>query len=112
MTGHTSNSAAVNDEMPALSSFRCSFNSAVSVTLVFCISSFDASEKGVGLGTYAFDGYVELLGDDGSQAACQLGHDGGLSVVDMFPQEKAEDGSTIFKGPNEAVTKPMWVGET
>lgn len=41
-----------------------------------------------------------------------VGHDGGLSVVDMFPQEKAEDGSTIFKGPNEAVTKPMWVGET
>ena len=76
MTGHTSNSAAVNDEMPALSSFRCSFNSAVSVTLVFCISSFDASEKGVGLGTYAFDGYVELLGDDGSQAACEFGHDG------------------------------------
>ena len=81
MKGHTSNSAAVSDGMPALSSFRCSFNSAVSVTLVFCISSFDASEKGVGLGTYAFDGYVELLGDDGSQAACQLGHDGGLFVV-------------------------------
>ena len=78
MKGHTSNSAVVNDEMPALSSFRCSFNSAVSVTLVFCISSFDASEKGVGLGTYAFDGYVELLGDDGSQAACEFGHDGDL----------------------------------
>jgi hypothetical protein len=34
---HTSKSAAVSDGMPALSSFRCSFNLAVSVTLT-CIS--------------------------------------------------------------------------
>ena len=81
MKGHTSNSAAVSDGMPALSSFRCFFSSAVSVTLVFVSVPSMHQKRGAEYSTYAFDGYVELLGDDGSQAACQLGHDGGLFVV-------------------------------
>lgn len=48
MKGHTSNSAAVSDGMPALSSFRCSFSSAVSVTLVFVSVPSMHQKRGLG----------------------------------------------------------------
>jgi hypothetical protein len=35
-------------------------------------------ERELGETTYAFDGHVELLGDDGLQAACKIGHCGSL----------------------------------
>ncbi|KAF9481871.1 hypothetical protein BDN70DRAFT_875843 [Pholiota conissans] len=41
-----------------------------------------------------------------------IGHDEGLSVLDMFPQEWAETGELITKGPDEAQSRPIWLGET
>jgi hypothetical protein len=41
-----------------------------------------------------------------------IGHDDGLSVLDMFPQEWAENGEVITKGPDEAQSRPIWLGET
>jgi hypothetical protein len=40
-----------------------------------------------------------------------LGHDEGLSVIDMFPQEWTDTGSITNKGPNEANSYPIWQGE-
>jgi hypothetical protein len=83
---HTSKSAAVSDGMPALSSFRCSFNLAVSVTFI-CISCLTKLGGEPGEKTYTFDRHVELLGNDGLQAACKIGHDGGS----FFFEKECED---------------------
>jgi len=40
-----------------------------------------------------------------------IGHENGLSVLNMFPQEQSEDGQTVLKGPDEAQAKPIWDGE-
>jgi len=40
-----------------------------------------------------------------------IGHDEGLSVLDMFPQEWTETGNTTTKGPDEANARLMWEGE-
>ena len=40
-----------------------------------------------------------------------IGHDEGLSVLDMFPQEWSESGILINKGPSEAIARQIWVGE-
>ncbi|KAK7696205.1 hypothetical protein QCA50_000858 [Cerrena zonata] len=39
-----------------------------------------------------------------------IGHDDGLSVMDMFPREWGEHG-LVEKGPNDAEARPIWVGE-
>ncbi|KDQ64147.1 hypothetical protein JAAARDRAFT_144624 [Jaapia argillacea MUCL 33604] len=39
-----------------------------------------------------------------------IGHDDGLSVLDMYPQEWAEYG-LVTKGPSEAAARSIWVGE-
>lgn len=41
-----------------------------------------------------------------------VGHDEGLSVLDMFPQEWSEHGEIITTGPHEATCRPIWLGET
>ncbi|RDB20203.1 hypothetical protein Hypma_012918 [Hypsizygus marmoreus] len=41
-----------------------------------------------------------------------IGHDEGLSVLDMFPQEWTEDGRIVVKGPDEAHAYMMWQGES
>ena len=40
-----------------------------------------------------------------------IGHDDGLSVLDMFPQESAYRGELVIKGPSEAQCRPIWKGE-
>ena len=40
-----------------------------------------------------------------------VGHDDGLSVLDMFPQGSTYSGEVVFKGPNEAQCRPIWKGE-
>jgi len=40
-----------------------------------------------------------------------IGHDEGLSVLDMFPQEWNEDGGITVKKPNEAQAYLIWHGE-
>lgn len=40
-----------------------------------------------------------------------IGHDEGLSVLDMFPQEWTDTGTLQSKGPDEAVARLMWQGE-
>ena len=39
-----------------------------------------------------------------------FGHDEGLSVLNMFPQEWGEDG-LVSKGPEDAQALPIWEGE-
>ncbi|OBZ70500.1 hypothetical protein A0H81_09681 [Grifola frondosa] len=39
-----------------------------------------------------------------------IGHDDGLSVLDMFPREWTDDG-LVEKGPSDAVAKLIWEGE-
>ncbi|KAH9482300.1 hypothetical protein JR316_0004398 [Psilocybe cubensis] len=41
-----------------------------------------------------------------------IGHDDGLSVLDMFPQEWTESGDMTTKGPDEAQCRPVWRGES
>ncbi|KAF8914340.1 hypothetical protein CPB84DRAFT_1721306 [Gymnopilus junonius] len=41
-----------------------------------------------------------------------VGHDDGLSVLDMFPQEWTDVGSLVTKGPDEAQCRPIWRGES
>ncbi|KIM46555.1 hypothetical protein M413DRAFT_441642 [Hebeloma cylindrosporum] len=41
-----------------------------------------------------------------------VGHDNGLSVLDMFPQEWTEGGEIVTKGPDEAQCREIWRGET
>ncbi|TFK28919.1 hypothetical protein FA15DRAFT_691415 [Coprinopsis marcescibilis] len=41
-----------------------------------------------------------------------IGHDEGLSVLDMFPQEVTPNGEINVKPPNEAVSHLIWRGET
>ena len=41
-----------------------------------------------------------------------IGHDEGLSVLDMFPQEWTENGGIAVKQPSEAQAYPIWRGET
>ncbi|KAF6761980.1 hypothetical protein DFP72DRAFT_877649 [Ephemerocybe angulata] len=41
-----------------------------------------------------------------------IGHDEGLSVLDMFPQEWTENGEIAVKPPNEAQAHFVWRGET
>ncbi|KAF9534614.1 hypothetical protein CPB83DRAFT_878973 [Crepidotus variabilis] len=40
-----------------------------------------------------------------------VGHDDGLSVFDMFPQEWTDDGEVITKGPGDGRCYPIWRGE-
>ncbi|KAI0938160.1 hypothetical protein AcV7_003433 [Taiwanofungus camphoratus] len=39
-----------------------------------------------------------------------IGHDDGLSVLDMFPKEWSDDG-LVEKGPADAEVRPIWEGE-
>ncbi|KAJ7649614.1 hypothetical protein FB45DRAFT_778603, partial [Roridomyces roridus] len=41
-----------------------------------------------------------------------IGHDEGLSVLDMFPQEWNDAGGLVLKGLNDAKVRPIWEGET
>ena len=41
-----------------------------------------------------------------------IGHDNGLSVLDMFPQERTESGEIVTKRPDEAQCREIWRGET
>ncbi|KAF8638526.1 hypothetical protein AX17_002069 [Amanita inopinata Kibby_2008] len=41
-----------------------------------------------------------------------IGHDEGLSVLDMFPRERTESGDVIQKGPHEATSRQIWTGES
>ncbi|KAK7033592.1 hypothetical protein VNI00_012829 [Paramarasmius palmivorus] len=41
-----------------------------------------------------------------------IGHDDGLSVLDMFPREWTEAGHISMKGPEEAQALPIWQGES
>ncbi|KAG5648735.1 hypothetical protein DXG03_000082 [Asterophora parasitica] len=40
-----------------------------------------------------------------------IGHDEGLSVLDMFPQEWSDSGGITIKGPDEARARLIWQGE-
>jgi hypothetical protein len=40
-----------------------------------------------------------------------IGHDEGLSVLDMFPQERNNEGVVKQKAPNEAKVFPIWRGD-
>lgn len=40
-----------------------------------------------------------------------IGHDEGLSVLNMFPQEWTENGVLSIKGPDEAQSRLIWQGE-
>ncbi|EGN92045.1 hypothetical protein SERLA73DRAFT_173171 [Serpula lacrymans var. lacrymans S7.3] len=40
-----------------------------------------------------------------------IGHDSGLSVLNMFPSEWVDTGGLVQKGPNEAQARPIWEGE-
>ncbi|RXW25804.1 hypothetical protein EST38_g31 [Candolleomyces aberdarensis] len=40
-----------------------------------------------------------------------IGHDEGLSVLDMFPQDWTDSGDISVKQPNEALSYPIWKGE-
>jgi hypothetical protein len=40
-----------------------------------------------------------------------IGHDDGLSVLNMLPQEWAETGGLVQKGPDEAKARLIWEGE-
>ncbi|KAJ7265399.1 hypothetical protein B0H12DRAFT_1179995 [Mycena haematopus] len=40
-----------------------------------------------------------------------LGHDEGLSVMDMYPQDWNDSGGIDLKGPEEAVVRTIWEGE-
>nr|GAT46467.1 predicted protein [Mycena chlorophos] len=41
-----------------------------------------------------------------------IGHDEGLSVLDMFPQDWTDDGGIDMKGPDEARVYSIWQGES
>lgn len=41
-----------------------------------------------------------------------IGHDEGLSVLDIFPQEWTENGEIAVKGPDEAQARAIWRGES
>ncbi|KAL0580505.1 hypothetical protein V5O48_001492 [Marasmius crinis-equi] len=41
-----------------------------------------------------------------------IGHDEGLSVLDMFPREWTGSGGVSLKGPEEAQAFPIWQGES
>ncbi|KAF8076773.1 hypothetical protein FPV67DRAFT_1605191 [Lyophyllum atratum] len=41
-----------------------------------------------------------------------IGHDEGLSVLDLFPQEWLDNGGIAFKGPDEAQARLIWQGES
>lgn len=40
-----------------------------------------------------------------------IGHDEGLSVLDMFPEDWTDSGGVAMKGPDEAHAKLIWKGE-
>ena len=40
-----------------------------------------------------------------------IGHDEGLSVLDMFPQEWTDGGNLVTKGQDEAHARVIWEGE-
>lgn len=46
-----------------------------------------------------------------SERLLLLGHDEGLSVLDLFPQEWSEAGGIDVKSPDEAHTMLIWEGE-
>lgn len=46
-----------------------------------------------------------------SDSLLLIGHDEGLSVLDMFPQEWNETGGIAIKGPDEAQARSIWKGE-
>ncbi|KAJ8087038.1 hypothetical protein AAF712_002609 [Marasmius tenuissimus] len=41
-----------------------------------------------------------------------IGHDEGLSVLDMFPRQWTGNGGISLKGPEEAEAFPIWVGDS
>jgi len=51
---------------------------------------------------------LPLLGD----TMLLIGHDNGLSVLDMFPQEWTDSGEMVTKRPDEAQCREIWRGET
>lgn len=46
-----------------------------------------------------------------SERLLLIGHDEGLSVLDLFPQEWSEAGGIDIKNPDEAQTRHIWEGE-
>lgn len=46
-----------------------------------------------------------------SERLLLIGHDEGLSVLNMFPQEWSETGGIDIKSPDEAQVRPIWEGE-
>jgi hypothetical protein len=48
------------------------------------------------------------------QADCLLpiGHDKGLSGLDMYPQDWNDSGGIDLKGPEDAAMRPIWEGES
>ena len=40
-----------------------------------------------------------------------IGHDDGLSVLNMFPHDVTEEGEAVLKGPDEAQARHIWEGE-
>ncbi|KAG7097401.1 hypothetical protein E1B28_004751 [Marasmius oreades] len=51
---------------------------------------------------------LPLLGD----RILLIGHDNGLSVLDIFPREWTDSGGISLKGPDEAHALPIWNGES
>jgi hypothetical protein len=41
-----------------------------------------------------------------------IGHDEGLSVLDMYPQDWNDSGGIDLKGPEDAAVRPIWEGES
>jgi hypothetical protein len=41
-----------------------------------------------------------------------VGHDEGLSVLDMYPQEWNDNGGIDLKGPEDATVRAIWEGES
>lgn len=46
-----------------------------------------------------------------SERLLLIGHDEGLSVLDLFPKEWSEAGGIDIKNPDEAQTRLIWEGE-
>jgi hypothetical protein len=46
-----------------------------------------------------------------SERVLLIGHDDGLSVLNMFPNETTEEGDVVQIGPDEAQARLIWEGE-
>ncbi|KAF8659129.1 hypothetical protein AX16_001899 [Volvariella volvacea WC 439] len=47
-----------------------------------------------------------------SDSLLLIGHDDGLSVMDMYPTERSETGEITLKGPADAEVRHIWKGES